>query len=135
MDPISVIVGALAAGALAGAQDAAQDAASSSVKDAYAKLKALIHDKVRGRQAAVTALAEHEREPEAWGPALKLELARASVDADPAVLARARDLLAAAQSSRSSGGDTWSVDARYSSHTQFGSGNVQYNQGLAKTEE
>jgi hypothetical protein len=117
MDPISVIVGALAAGALAGAQDAAQDAASSSVKDAYAKLKALIHDKVRGRQAAVTALA------------------RASVDADPAVLARARDLLAAAQSSRSSGGDTWSVDARYSSHTQFGSGNVQYNQGLAKTEE
>lgn len=127
MDPISVIVGALAAGALAGTQDAA----SSSIKDAYAKLKALIQEKVRGRQAAVTALAEHEREPQAWGPALKLELARAGIDADPAVVARARALLAAAQSSRSSGGDVWNVDARGSSQTQFGSGNVQYNRGPA----
>ena len=124
MDPISIVIGALAAGVLAGAQDAA----SSSVGDAYAKLKAVLQERLKGRQAAETALAEHENEPDAWRSALEHELTRAGVDNDPVVLARARELLAATGSEGRAGGDTWNIDARHSSSNQFGKGNVQYNQ-------
>ena len=124
MEPVSLIVGALAAGALAGTQDAA----SSSVKDAYIKLKALIHDRLEGRPAAQTALAEHEREPEAWGPALEHELTKAGVDADPLLVAQARALIAEVKPNAYSTGDVWNIDAREASRSQFGNGNLQYNQ-------
>lgn len=114
-----MIVGALAAGALAGAQDTA----SSSIKDAYAALKALLRDRLKGRQAAETALEQHEKKPDAWEPALKAELAEAGLDKDPAVLARAKAVLAAAPSA--SGGDSYTVRVR-ARNVQVGPGNTQY---------
>lgn len=53
MDPVSAIVGAIAAGAIA----AATDVASQAVKDAYGALKELLAKRFR-RKAAVEALEE-----------------------------------------------------------------------------
>jgi len=89
VDPISIIVGALAAGALAGAQDVA----SSSIKDSYERLKSLLRDRFGGRVAAETALDEHGQDPESWEPALRSELLKAGVDADHQVVEHAQALL------------------------------------------
>ena len=124
MDPISVVVGALAAGAAAGAQDTA----SASVKDAYAALKSLLKQRLRGRPAADTALEQHEEEPDAWRPALARELAKAGIDRDAEVLEAARRLETALDSIPG-GRDRYIIDARWASQTQIGPGNTQFNLG------
>lgn len=123
MDPISIIVGALAAGALAGAQDVA----SSSIKDSYERLKSLLRDRFGGRVAAETALDEHGQDPESWEPALRSELLKAGVDADHQVVEHAQALLNMVGTKGSAGGDTFNVDNRGSRGQQFGRGNTQYN--------
>ena len=59
LDPITLIVTALAAGAALGVTDAA----SSAVKDAYAGLKALVRKRFAGRPDAELVLAKHETAP------------------------------------------------------------------------
>ena len=54
MDPITLIVTALASGAALGVTDTA----SSAVKDAYAELKALVKKRLAGRPDAELVLAE-----------------------------------------------------------------------------
>ena len=86
MDPITLIVTALAAGAALGTQDTV----SAMVKDAYAGLKALVKKRLGGGPAAELVLARHEQAPETWQAPLMAELAEAGADGD-------RDLIAAAQ--------------------------------------
>ena len=62
MDPITLIVTALAAGAALGVKDTT----SSAVKDAYAGLKALVRKRLAGRPGADLVLARHEKAPEPW---------------------------------------------------------------------
>ena len=57
MDPISLIIAALAAGAIAGVKDTAGQA----VKDAYAGLKALVHRRFAGNRDAEAALDQSEQ--------------------------------------------------------------------------
>ena len=78
MDPITLIVTALAAGAALGVQDTA----SAAVKDAYASLKALVIKRFAGRAAAERVLAKHEDAPQAWQEPLAKELAEAGADRD-----------------------------------------------------
>ena len=63
MDPITLIVTALAAGAALGVSDTA----SSAVKDAYAGLKALVKKRFRGKADAELVLAKHEQASENGG--------------------------------------------------------------------
>src|SRR6266576_194233 len=86
MDPITLIVTALAAGAALGLKDTA----SSAVKDAYAGLKALARKRLAGRPDADVVLCRHEKAPPTWQAPLMAEL-------DEAGAARDRDLVAAAQ--------------------------------------
>jgi hypothetical protein len=58
MDPITLIVTVLAAGAALGITDSA----SSAVKDAYTGLKALLRKRLAGRPDEVV-LARHEQAP------------------------------------------------------------------------
>ena len=51
MEPVSLIVAALAAGAVAGAENTATEA----VKDAYAGLKGLVRRRVSGRRSGEAA--------------------------------------------------------------------------------
>jgi len=89
VDPVTLIVAALVAGAAAGAGDVA----TSAIKDAYAGLKDLIKNKFAGNVAAEAALEKHETSPEAWEPALKAELVENGADQDEEILAAAKALL------------------------------------------
>lgn len=60
MDPITLIVTALAAGAALGLKDSA----SAAVQDAYAGLKALVRKRLAGRQDAELVLARYEQAPQ-----------------------------------------------------------------------
>jgi len=94
MDPVTLIVTALVAGAAAGAGDTATQA----IKDAYAAFKSLIKKKFAGNSAAEGAVEKLEKSPEAWTPALKEEIAAAGLDKDDQVLAAARALIDDAKS-------------------------------------
>jgi hypothetical protein len=89
MDPITLLLTALAAGAAAGAQGTA----SQAVKDGYAGLKALILKRFAGRQAAETALAEYEKDEETWKKPLQKSLTEVGADRDEAILQQAQHLL------------------------------------------
>ena len=122
MDPITLIVTALAAGAALGAQDTV----SSMVKDAYAGLKVLVRKRLGGRPGAELVLVKHERAPETWQAPLMAELAETGADSD-------RDLVAAAQALldliRAPEGRTgkYTADVRGAQGVQIGDHNRQEN--------
>jgi hypothetical protein len=62
MDPVTLIVSALSAGAAS----AATETASNVVKDAYSGLKTLLQKRFQGKPAAETALTEVEVDPDTW---------------------------------------------------------------------
>jgi len=74
MDPVSIILVALAAGAAA----AAKDTASQAVKDAYAGLKALVKKRFAGKPQAEIALTEYEKNEDTWQKPLQKSLVRIS---------------------------------------------------------
>jgi RIP homotypic interaction motif len=122
MDPITLIVTALVAGAALGAQDTV----SAMVKDAYAGLKALVKKRLGGGPDAELVLAKHEQAPETWQAPLKAELARTGADGD-------RDLIAAAQALLDLIGEAdgqtgkYTVDVRGAQGVQIGDHNRQDN--------
>lgn len=89
MEPISIIMAALAAGAAAGATDVA----SQAIKDAYEGLKGLVLRRFEGKPAAETALAEYEQDADTWEKPLQKSLAEAGVDKEPEILAAAQQVL------------------------------------------
>lgn len=86
MDPISIIVAALVAGAAAGLKPMAEQA----IKDAYTSLKALIQGKYR--EVSVEAL-EHKPESKAKQDSVGEDLADAGADQDDELLDQAKALL------------------------------------------
>jgi hypothetical protein len=91
VDPVSLIVAALAAGASA----ALKDTAGQAVKDAYASLKALIGRKLADEPETQSVIAKHEKAPAIWKKPLERELGRTGVVADEEVVRAAQRLLAA----------------------------------------
>lgn len=122
MDPVSLIVAALAAGAVAGAQDTA----SQGVKDAYAGLKRVVTRLFDGRASGETALERHESRPEEWQAALEAELIEVDAGQDPQVVAAAHRVMALIDPSGSQAGK-YSVDVRGAQGVVVGDGNVQTN--------
>ncbi len=120
MDPITLIVTALAAGAALGIKDTA----SVAVADAYASLKVLVQKRLSGRQDGEMVLARHELAPETWRAPLIEELTETGADGD-------RDLIAAAQELLNmigvAGGGKYMVDVRCAKGVQVGDGNRQVN--------
>jgi hypothetical protein len=91
MDPVSLLVAALAAGASA----ALQDTISQAVKDAYGGLKSLLKRKLGGDKPLAQAVIErHEEAPEVWEKPLQEELAKTDVARDAEVVRAAQGLLA-----------------------------------------
>ncbi len=121
MDPITLIVTALAAGAAVGMKDTA----SAMVKDAYAGLKALVKKRLGGEPDAELVLAKYEQAPETWQAPLMAELAGRGADGD-------RDLVAAAQAlldlvGETGGAGKYAVDVRGAMGVQVGDHNRQDN--------
>lgn len=89
MDPVTLIVTALTAGAAL----ALKDSASSAVKDAYESLKALTKKRFAGRQDGELVLARYEEAPESWKGRLAAELTAVGAENDAALVAAARELM------------------------------------------
>jgi hypothetical protein len=89
MDPISLIIAAV----LAGASDGLKDAAGEAAGDAYRGLKELLRRKLAGNRAAEITLDEIDRDPEAWQKPLESQLRESSVGEDQDVICAAQQLL------------------------------------------
>ena len=122
MDPITLIVTALAAGAALGVKDTA----SAMVTDAYAGVKALVKKRLGEGPGAELVLARHEQAPETWQAPLMVELAGTGADGD-------RDLIAAAQALLDLVGEAegragkYTADVRGAQGVQIGDHNRQDN--------
>jgi hypothetical protein len=121
MDPITLIVTALAAGAALGVKDTA----SAMVRDAYAGLKALVRKRLGDGPGTELVLANHEQAPETWQAPLMAELAETGADRD-------RDLIAAAQAlldlvGKAGGSRKYTVDVRGAQGVQVGEHDRQDN--------
>ncbi len=85
MEPISLIIAALVAGAAKAAGDVAPDA--------YNGLKALIKGKFAGEPKAEMVLEEHETDPKTYEAPLKKKLVEAGADKDEEIIKAAEKLL------------------------------------------
>lgn len=122
MDPVTLIVTALAAGAGLGLKDAA----SSAVTDAYNGLKALVRRKLAGRPKGELVLAEHEQAPQVWEKPLAEELAAAEADSDQDLVAAAQVLMTLVDEAGSAAGK-YQVVVHGSQGVQVGDHNTQTN--------
>ncbi len=122
MDPITLILTALAAGAALGIKDTA----SAAVKDAYVTLKALVKSRFGGRPKAQVVLAKHERAPDTWQPPLRAELAEAGADSDSDLVADARALMRLIDPAGVRAGK-YTVDVQGAQGVQIGDYNRQDN--------
>ncbi len=89
MDPVTLIVAALAAGPSAGLSDAV----SQGVKDAYGGLKDLVLRRVKDTPAGEVAVIEHEKDPEVWSAPLAKTLTTAGADRDQELVTAAERLM------------------------------------------
>jgi hypothetical protein len=89
VDPVSLIVGALAAGVSAGVRDTA----TAAVKEAYQRLKTAVSARFAGHQSAEMVLTQHETDPDTWVAPLEKVLRETGAADDPAVVAAAEQLL------------------------------------------
>ena len=122
MDPITLIVTALAAGAALGITDTA----SSAIKDAYAALKTLVRKRLGGRPDAELVLAKHEQAPQTWRAPLRAELDEAGAGHDADLVAAAEALMHLVDEAGARAGK-YTVDARGAQGVQIGDRNTQHN--------
>ena len=122
MDPVTLIVTALAAGATS----ALQDGASSVVKDAYARVKALVMRRFANRPKGELVLAEHEAAPQVWEAPLAAELSAAGAEGDADLVAAAQALMSLIDEAGSRSGK-YVVTVRDSQGVQVGDRNTQTN--------
>ena len=122
MDPVTLILTALAAGAASGLQDAA----SAAVQSAYAGLKALVKKHLSGRPAGEVVLAEYETAPEVWERPLTAQLEAAGAGRDSELVAAAQALMSLVDEAGSRAGK-YAVDVHGSQGVQVGDSNIQHN--------
>jgi hypothetical protein len=116
VDPVSLVVAALAAGAVSGVGETA----SAAVKDAYAGLRQLVRARLRGAgPAAAMVLAEHEKDPDTWRVPLSRSLQESGAGEDAELLAVAHQVLALVDSSGARSGK-YVVEVRDSQGTVIG---------------
>jgi hypothetical protein len=89
LEPISLLLTALAAGALAGTTKTVDTALS----DAYGGLKALISRRFAGQSAAQVALEQHASDPDTWEAPLRKALSESGLEHDSEALAAAQRVL------------------------------------------
>jgi hypothetical protein len=88
MEPVTTVLGALAAGAIAVTKDAATDA----IKSAFSALKDLIVRRLGGAPSATAALVDNADKPE-MRQALQRALAESGGDKDQEIFRNANELL------------------------------------------
>lgn len=122
MDPVTLIVTALAAGATVGLKDSA----SAAIKDAYGGLTARARRRLAGRPDGELALERYEQAPDTWRAPLAAELEAAGAGGDVDLVAAAKALMELADAVGSQAGK-YAVDVRGSQGVQVGDHNRQGN--------
>jgi hypothetical protein len=126
MEPITLIVAALAAGASAGALDSLKDSAKEAAQAAHAKLRGLARRRVDGNAVAVMALEQHESDPKTWEAPLASQLTQAGAGDDADLVAAAKALMELIDQAGAKAGKD-NVTIKGSKGVQVGDGNVQVN--------
>lgn len=126
MDPVALIVTALATGASAGAIEALKDDVKDAAERAYAKLRGLAKKRVAGRPDGELALERHESAPQRWESVLAGELTEAGAASDADLVASAKALMELVDGSGARAGK-YNVTIKDSRGVQVGEGNVQVN--------
>jgi hypothetical protein len=126
MDPITLIITALAAGASAGALDAVKDDVKEAVKRAYAKLRGLARNRVAVRPDGELALDRYETSPQTWRPVLAGELTAAGAADDKDLVAAAKALMELVDQAGAKQGK-YNVTITGGQGIQVGDGGVQSN--------
>lgn len=126
MEPVTLILAALAAGASAGVLDSLKEDVKEKAKIAYGKLRGLARKRVSGRPHGELALAEYESAPQKWGELLTAELTEAGAAQDDDLVAAARTLMELVDQRGAKSGK-YSVTIKNSKGVQVGDGNFQVN--------
>ena len=126
MDPITLIVAALAAGASGGAISALQDDVKGAVVAAYGKLRGLVAKRVAGNPGAELALTEHDADPEHWQAPLAAKLTQLGAADDADLVAAAKALMELLDGSGARAGK-YNVTITNARGVQLGDGNTQIN--------
>jgi hypothetical protein len=123
VEPISLILTALAAGAAKGSGESA----TSAVKDAYTGLRDALRRRFADKPAARSALEQYAAEPDDdWRATLETFLARAGADRDEAILAAAAAVMNGLDPEGARAG-TYVVNLAGASGVQVGNQNTQTN--------
>lgn len=122
MDPVTLIVTALAAGAAS----AVQDGASAAVKGAYVRLRDAVRERLAGRADGELVLARHEADPQIWQAPLAAELIQAGAGEDTRLAAAAQALMELADTAGARSGK-YPVTISGSRGVQVGDQNTQTN--------
>lgn len=123
MDPVSLVVGAVIAGAAAGVGDGT----AAAVREAYGELVRRLRLRFRSsdRPAAEAVLDRRDADPEVWRAALADAVAVTGAGDDPVVLAAAQRVLAVVSPPPGAPGHV--VDARGAQGVQVGDQSTQVN--------
>jgi RIP homotypic interaction motif len=126
MDPITLIVTALAAGSGEGAFEALKDDVTDAIKSAYATLRGLVRTRVCDQPGAELVLARYEDDPGIWGTPLARMLHDTGAAVDVDLLAVAHALLELVDAVGAAEGK-YDVTITDSQGVQVGDQNVQVN--------
>jgi hypothetical protein len=122
MDPVTLIVSALATGAA----QAVSETTSASIKGAYESLKAKVRARFAGSPSRELVLVEHEKNPPTWQAPMVAALTETGAESDPAVVEAAQQLMALLDATGTQSGKYW-VDVRGAHGVQVGDHNTQTN--------
>jgi hypothetical protein len=122
MDPITLIVTALATGAALGLTDTT----AAAVHDAYLSLRKLVRRRLGNRADGELVLARHAEAPKTWEGPLAAELSAAGADTDPDLIQAAQALMRLADEAGYRTGK-YNIDVRGSQGVQVGDHNTQRN--------
>jgi hypothetical protein len=122
MEPVSLIVGALAAGAVKGVGETA----AAAVKDAYEGLKAAVAARFADKPTAEVVLAAHVQDPDTYDKPLAKHLSETGADTDPRIVQLAQTLMGLLDEQGAAAGK-YRVDLRDAQGVQVGDHNTQTN--------
>lgn len=122
MDPVTLIVTALAAGAAS----ALQDDAKGVLKAAFARLRTLVKERLAGRPGGELVLTQHEQAPDIYEKPLEYELNESGAATDSALVSAAQELMKLLDGPGTAAGK-YVVSVKNSTGVQVGDHNTQVN--------
>jgi hypothetical protein len=122
VDPVTLIIGALAAGALKGAGESA----TTAVKDAYTALRTAVPSRFTERQVSTSVLAEHEEDSDTYEKPLAKKIEQTGAAEDPRILELAQALMRLTDQDGARTGK-YTVDVRQAQGVQIGDHSTQHN--------